>query len=201
MWSTTLPPNLWCLWNKTCTWNFGVYALSLVEELGRSFKSPALLDAYLPQSRSYLNTWLFLCMWNNVSNTSCICELFNYYPFWHWQIFCCSPADYPALHFHLLALGLYSSRIMLLAFSRSFRWLILVSVQNSVPEVVRQSVSATTTHDFLYQELEVTARSLSHDSKLIFLVDTLQHLFPADSPSALHFSYSQLWRIFEKVTI
>lgn len=124
------------------------------------------------------------------SSTSFIYELLNYYPLRHWQILCCSPADYPSLHFHLLALGLYSSRITLLAFSRSFRWLILVSVQNAIPEVVHQSKSPTTTHDFLYEEPEVTMRMLSRESKLIFLVDILQHLFPADSLSALLFNYS-----------
>lgn len=66
-------------------------------------------------------------------------------------------------------------------------------MQNGSPEAVYQSLSPTPTRDFLSQELEVTERSLSQKPELIFLVDILEHLFPADSPpafSAIH-SYEE----------
>lgn len=40
------------------------------------------------------------------------------------------------LFIHLLALGLFSGKITALAFSRSLRWLLVVSRQNAIPESV-----------------------------------------------------------------
>lgn len=174
-------PILWWLWNKTSTLNLGIYVVVLLEELDRSFKSsPPLEPNYLNPDPSkipvsFCECWLmphisqqhYIHVWTS--------ELLFYLTL---ASILLQSTDCSTFHFHLLALGLTSRKITVPAFSRSFRWLILVSVENVIPEAVHHSISPTMTHDFFHQEIDLTVRSLSHDSKFTSL---LQYLSLADS--------------------